>query len=199
MNDELNRKVGRRLRQLRERSGMNRFQLSKESGVGYNTLMDLEADRHRIQVPTAKALAHALGVTYRELFEESRDLLPEFPCWLREDAILPCRAYPEDPGLELFCPTTTLAPRHGSVVIDTGVRIEIPGDHVGLIVSRHDISARHDLVSDGIVLPAAPGTIRLKLYNLGDTSYLIERGDAVGTLLFVPVSAPRMLECEGQP
>lgn len=195
----MNRKIGRRIVQLRERIGMSRYQLSTESGVGYTTIMDLEADKRSVQVPTAKALAHTLGVTYRELFEEGRDTLPEFPCWLRENAILPSRVYPEDPGVELFCPTTVLAPRHGSVIIDTGVRIEIPGDHVGLIVSRHDLSVHHDLLADGLVLPAAPGTIKVKLYNLGDVSYLVERGDAVGTILFVPASAPKMLESEGTP
>ncbi|MFI1093627.1 helix-turn-helix domain-containing protein [Streptomyces sp. NPDC020917] len=59
---ELNERVGRRLRQLREERGLSLSALARQSGTGKATLSELEAGRRNPTLETLYALTTALGI-----------------------------------------------------------------------------------------------------------------------------------------
>ena len=64
---------------------------------------------------------------------------------LREDAVVPERAYPGDAGLDLSaCDRFELGPGERAVV-GTGLAVAIPDGHAGFIQPRSGLAARHGL------------------------------------------------------
>src|SRR5699024_3994422 len=79
-----------------------------------------------------------------------------------------------------------VVPAHGSVVIDTGVHVEIPEGYVGMLKSKSGLNVKHNLIGEGVCDSGYSGSIRVKLYNLGDTDYQIRRGDKIIQLVIMP-------------
>ena len=71
---------------------------------------------------------------------------------LSDDARLPTRANEGDAGLDLYAAEpATLGPGERASV-GTGIAVEIPPGHAGLVLPRSGLAARH-----GIALVNAPG------------------------------------------
>ena len=109
---------------------------------------------------------------------------------LDKDAFLPERAHSNDAGLDIKSPVTVIVPAHGSVVIDTGVHVEIGVGCVGFLKSKSGLNVKHDIQSEGVIDSGYTGSIVVKLYNLGDGDYLVERGDKISQLVILPILIP---------
>ena len=73
---------------------------------------------------------------------------------LREDAVVPVRAYPGDAGLDLAaCERVELGPGERAVV-GTGLAVAIPERYAGFVQPRSGLASRH-----GISVDNAPGLI----------------------------------------
>ena len=107
---------------------------------------------------------------------------------LDDGAFKPERAHKLDAGMDLRSPRDLQIPARGSGIIDTGVHIEIPEGQVGLLKSKSGLNVKHDLTSEGVIDCEYTGSIVVKLYNNGNTSYKVKRGDKITQLLIVPVS-----------
>ena len=100
-------------------------------------------------------------------------------------AFMPEFAHKTDAGADLRSPVEAVVPAHGSVVIDTGVHVEIPEGYVGMLKSKSGLNVKHDLIGTGTIDSGYSGSIRVKLYNLGDTDYQIHRGDKIIQLVIM--------------
>ena len=107
---------------------------------------------------------------------------------LDKGAYMPKRAHDLDAGLDLMSPIDTYVPAGGSVVIDTGVHVEIPEGYVGFLKSKSGLNVKHGITSDGVVDAGYQGSIHVKLYNhsLGG-GYMIEKRDKISQLVILPV------------
>lgn len=113
-------------------------------------------------------------------------------------ARLPTRAHPEDAGLDLYAlEEATLAPG-ARAEIQTGIAVEIPPGHAGLVVPRSGLAARH-----GIALANAPGLIdsgyrgelRVLLLNTDrEFEYRVSAGDRVAQLVLVALAPTTVTE-----
>lgn len=112
---------------------------------------------------------------------------------LNDNAYMPVRAHETDAGLDIRTPVAVDVPARGSAIIDTGVAIEIPEGYAGFIKSKSGLNMKHNLVCEGVVDTGYTGTIRVKMYNLGDTDYHFEAGDKLTQLTVVRVS---LEDCE---
>lgn len=187
-------RIGPKLRQLRELKNMSQQQLADASGLHAETIYNIEAGKVLPQNPTITALAYGLGVTIRELKEPVSDNEVQFWVFLDKFALMPKKAHEEDAGFDLYAPIPGIVPKHGSTVMDTGVHIAIPSGYAGMIVSKSGLNFSHDIISDGLIDAGYTGSIHVKLYNLGDTSFLIERGDKISQLVFVPIVSPDLIQ-----
>lgn len=104
-----------------------------------------------------------------------------------EGPYIPEKAHGADAGYDLRTPTRVLLPAHGSACIDTGVHMAIPNGFFGKLESRSGLNVRQSIVSLGGVIDSGyTGSIVAKLYNLGATDYVFQRGDKIVQLVIQP-------------
>lgn len=112
---------------------------------------------------------------------------------LDEGAFMPTRSNPDDAGLDLKCKDRIKIWPGCSVIIDTGVHIELPHGYYAKVESRSGLNFKHDIVScGGIIDEPYRGSIHVKLYNLGNKSYVLEPGDRVAQLVIQQYLAPEL-------
>ena len=122
---------------------------------------------------------------------------------LRDEAVVPERAYPGDAGLDLVsCERLVIAPGERAVV-GTGVAVAIPDGHAGLVVPRSGLAARHGIGivnAPGLVDSGYRGEVRVVLVNhdLAE-SFTVEPGMRIAQLVVVPVAAAAPVDVEELP
>ena len=105
---------------------------------------------------------------------------------LDDGAYMPEFAHKTDAGADLRSPVESVVPARGSIVIDTGVHVEIPEGYAGMLKSKSGLNVKHNLIGEGVVDSGFTGSIRVKLYNLGDNDYQIMRGDKIIQMVILP-------------
>ena len=106
---------------------------------------------------------------------------------LDEGDFMPQYAHPGfDAGFDIRSPIDFVVPAHGSAVINTGVHIELAPNTVGMLKSKSGLNINHDLTSEGVIDVNFCNSIRVKLYNHGDTDYVGKRGDKISQLVVMP-------------
>lgn len=79
-------------------------------------------------------------------------------------------------------------------LVDTGVRVAIPGGYVGLVCPRSGMACKHEVTvinSPGVIDPNYRGSIKVGLVNHNSAGFDIREGDRIAQLLIVPV--PRVM------
>lgn len=106
---------------------------------------------------------------------------------LDKGAFVPERAHSTDAGLDLRAPKRYVVPAHGSVVIDTGVHIELPNNTVGMLKSKSGLNVKHGITGEGVIDVGYTGSICAKLYNNSAEPHVFNRGDKIIQLVILPV------------
>lgn len=106
-------------------------------------------------------------------------------------AQVPTRAHPDDAGLDLYAlEETTLAPG-ARAQIRTGIAVEIPAGHAGLVLPRSGLAARHGIAlvnAPGLIDSGYRGEVRVLLLNTDhELAYRVEPGARIAQLLVVAV------------
>jgi dUTP pyrophosphatase len=111
---------------------------------------------------------------------------------LKDEALLPTRAHEGDAGLDLYsCETAHIGPgeRWG---IGTGVGVEIPEGHAGLILPRSGLARDHGISlvnSPGLIDSGYRGELRVLLLNNDPAeTFRVEPGDRIAQLVLVPIA-----------
>ena len=105
---------------------------------------------------------------------------------------MPERAHEWDAGLDLRAMENKLVPARGSAIFDTGVHVELAPFTAGFLKSKSGLNVKHNLTSDGVVDVGYTGSICVKLYNHGDTDYMVHRGDKISQLVVVDIRIPHL-------
>ena len=105
---------------------------------------------------------------------------------LDNGAYMPEYAHGTDAGADLRSPHDAVVMPRGSVVVDTGVHIELPPDSVGMLKSKSGLNMK-GLQSEGVIDVGYVGSIKVKLYNHGDKPYEVKAGDKISQLVIMPV------------
>lgn len=123
---------------------------------------------------------------------------------LDEGAYMPTRAHKTDAGLDLYARETKVVPARGSAEFDSGVHVELPKMSIGNgqmayefctdgeIKSKSGLNMKHNIISDGEIDLGYTGSIRVKLYNLGDKDYTVNKGDKISQLVIRPIIIPEL-------
>jgi dUTP pyrophosphatase len=122
---------------------------------------------------------------------------------LRPDARLPTRAHDDDAGLDLYAADgVTIAPGERAMV-DTGIAIELPERHAGLVVPRSGLAARHGIAlvnAPGLIDAGYRGEIRVLLLNTDrEQAFEVAAGDRIAQLVITRVETPDLVEVEELP
>lgn len=119
---------------------------------------------------------------------------------LREQARVPTRAYQDDAGLDLYAAEpATLAPG-ARASVPTGIAIEIPRRHAGLVLPRSGLASRHGIAlvnAPGLIDAGYRGELRVLLLNTDpEASFEIAAGERIAQLVIVRVETLVVEELE---
>jgi dUTP pyrophosphatase len=122
---------------------------------------------------------------------------------LRDDAVVPERAYAGDAGLDLAaCERVELGPGQRALV-GTGLAVAIPEGYAGFVQPRSGLAARHGLSvvnSPGLVDSGYRGELRVVLLNTDRSeAFVVEPGMRIAQLVILPVPELELVEVDELP
>jgi dUTP pyrophosphatase len=117
---------------------------------------------------------------------------------LDDAARVPTRAHDGDAGLDLYAlEASVLAPGERASV-PTGIAVEIPPGHAGLVLPRSGLAARHGISvvnAPGLIDAGYRGEVRVLLLNTDRAeSFTIEPGARIAQLVLIAVAAVEPVE-----
>jgi dUTP pyrophosphatase len=117
---------------------------------------------------------------------------------LSEAARLPGHAHEGDAGLDLHASEpATLEPGERASV-GTGIALEIPPGHAGLVLPRSGLAANHGIAlvnSPGLIDSGYRGEVRILLLNTDqDRRFQIGTGDRIAQLVVTPIATSEPVE-----
>jgi dUTP pyrophosphatase len=115
-------------------------------------------------------------------------------------ARLPARAYEQDAGFDLYA----LEPRRlapgGRGTVRTGIAVEIPVGHAGLVLPRSGLAERHGIAlvnAPGLIDSGYRGELRVLLLNTDAVEpFEVAEGDRIAQLVLVRVESPELEEVQ---
>ena len=122
---------------------------------------------------------------------------------LREDAVVPERAYEGDAGLDLAaCDRVELGPGERAVV-GTGLAVAIPEGYAGFVQPRSGLAARHGISvvnAPGLIDAGYRGELRVVLLNTDRSEpFAVEPGMRIAQLVVLAVPALELVETNELP
>jgi dUTP pyrophosphatase len=122
---------------------------------------------------------------------------------LRDDAVVPTRAYDGDAGLDLSaCERVVLRPGERGMV-NTGLAVAVPEGYAGFVQPRSGLASRHGITivnTPGLVDSGYRGELRVVLLNTdARESFVVEPGMRNAQLVVVPVAPVDPIEVEELP
>jgi dUTP pyrophosphatase len=122
---------------------------------------------------------------------------------LREEAVLPERAYPGDAGLDLVAGEGCVLGPGERAVVPTGIAIAIPEGYAGFVQPRSGLARRHGISivnTPGLVDSGYRGELQVALINTdADQAFTVEEGMRIAQLVIVPVPEIELVEVEELP
>ncbi len=120
---------------------------------------------------------------------------------LKEGAILPTYGSAEAAGADLYAcldEKITVAPGE-SVFVPTGLSMEIPKGHAGLIYARSGLACKRGLAPAnkvGVIDSDYRGEFIVVLHNHGNQVQTVEHGERIAQLVITPVLTPAFIEVD---
>jgi dUTP pyrophosphatase len=119
---------------------------------------------------------------------------------LTESAVLPTRAHEGDAGLDLYAAEPAHLGPGERWSVPTGVAVEIPEGHAGLVLPRSGLAREHGIAlvnSPGLIDSGYRGEIRVLLLNTDPAEvYRVKPGDRIAQLVVAAIAAPEPVEAE---
>ncbi len=113
---------------------------------------------------------------------------------------MPRRAHPGDAGLDLCALNPVEIAPGQRVKVATGIAIELPAGHAGLIVPRSGLAAKHGLSivnAPGLIDEGYRGELQVLLLNTDQEAPIsIAAGERIAQLVVVAVSTPQLVEVD---
>jgi dUTP pyrophosphatase len=117
---------------------------------------------------------------------------------LNDGAILPTRAHDGDAGLDLYaCESAHIGPGERWSV-GTGVAVEIPKGHAGLVLPRSGLAKKHGITlvnAPGLIDSGYRGELRVLLLNTDPADiFRVAPGDRIAQLVISPIVLAQPVE-----
>jgi dUTP pyrophosphatase len=117
-----------------------------------------------------------------------------------EGARPPSRAHDGDAGYDLHAAEAATIPPGERASVGTGVAIELPPGHAGLVVPRSGLAARHGMSvvnAPGLIDSGYRGEVRVLLLNTDrEQAFDVEPGDRIAQLVVVQVASAELVEAD---
>ncbi len=107
-----------------------------------------------------------------------------------ERAVLPRYSHPGDAGLDLFSIERKVVPAGGSVMVRTGIVIQLPTGTEAQVRPRSGLALKHQVTvlnSPGTIDCGYRGEVKVILINHGVGEFVIEEGMKIAQMVVQPV------------
>lgn len=107
--------------------------------------------------------------------------------------------YAAGADLRAICDEPITIEPHKTVLMHTGIAMEIPEGLVGLVYARSGLATKRGLAPAncvGVIDSDYRGEIMVALHNYSDTAQTIEHGERVAQLVIAPYVTATYVECE---
>jgi dUTP pyrophosphatase len=119
---------------------------------------------------------------------------------LSDGATTPTRAHEGDAGLDLYAAEPAHLGPGERWSVRTGVAVEIPAGHAGLVLPRSGLAREHGISlvnSPGLIDSGFRGELTVLLLNTDPAEvYRVQPGDRIAQLVVAAVTAPEPVESE---
>ena len=109
-------------------------------------------------------------------------------------AVLPVRAHADDAGLDLCALEPLTIPAGERAKVRTGLAIELPAGHAGLVLPRSGLAARHGISvvnAPGLIDAGYRGELQVLLLNTDrEAVFELAPGDRIAQLVVVAIALP---------
>jgi dUTP pyrophosphatase len=110
------------------------------------------------------------------------------------------RAHDDDAGYDLRAlEALTLGPGERAMV-RTGIAIELPAGHAGLVLPRSGLAARHGITlvnAPGLIDAGYRGEVKVLLLNTDrEVAFDVGAGDRIAQLVVVAVATPEIVDAD---
>ena len=111
---------------------------------------------------------------------------------LDDGAYMPERAHELDAGYDLRTPEDVTIYGGLNATIDTGVHVQIPDGYVGFLKSKSGLNVKDNITGEGVIDAGYTGSIKVKLYNNGNSTKRFYKGDKIIQLVILPIYTPEL-------
>lgn len=113
---------------------------------------------------------------------------------LNNNAKLPNKTHMSDAGIDLFANENVVLYPENTLLVSTGIAMEIPEGYCGIIKDRSSMGAKGVFTLGGVIDSSYRGEIKI-IMGTKDT-YVVNRGDKIAQMLLVPVPSVEIVEVE---
>jgi len=114
----------------------------------------------------------------------------------------PDRGTPGSAGIDLFIPNdfvTTIINTNESILIPSGIKVNIPTGHVLVAMNKSGIAVKKSLLIGACVIDEDyQGEIHIDLKNVGESAQTLTAGDKVIQLICLPVNYVSIEEVQSE-
>jgi dUTP pyrophosphatase len=118
---------------------------------------------------------------------------------LTDTAIAPTRGTPGSAGLDLYADMDAMVSSWASVMVGTGIAVEIPEGYVGFVFIRSSMGKAGVALANavGVIDSDYRGEIKLQLiYNNGNGGHSIRQGERIAQLVVMPAQGFELTEAD---
>lgn len=118
---------------------------------------------------------------------------------ISKDAIIPSYAHAGDAGLDLFSIVAAIIEPSSSLLIETGIKIELPEGTEAQIRPRSGLALKHSITvlnSPGTIDEGYRGEIGVILINHGNHTFLVEKGMKIAQMVIQKVEKVEVVETQ---
>lgn len=109
----------------------------------------------------------------------------------------PAYQHPGDAGADLCAAEPAVIPARGRELVATGIRLELPEGHVGLIWPRSGLAVKKGIdCGAGVVDCHYRGEIKVLLFNHTDEAFEVKPGDRIAQILIQKVETVDFIPVE---
>lgn len=137
-----------------------------------------------------------LNVVRPAFQRETVSLTPTVKVMLDDGAYMPVRAHMTDAGADLKCMEDFTVQPRDSMLVDTGVHVELPHGTVGMLKSKSCLDCMGAVTTTGVIDEGYTGSIKVRVYNHGEYPREFKAGDKITQLVVMPVTYPTIEQVE---
>jgi dUTP pyrophosphatase len=114
---------------------------------------------------------------------------------LREEAIIPQRANPNDSGMDFFSPVDFTIEPQGDYLVPLGLKVKLPVGMDLVFENKSGRSTKNKLVRGACVVDEGyRGEVHAHLFNLGKDPVVIKKGEKIIQGIIRKVEFPEIVE-----